>query len=97
MSECRLEPYVIPTAHMGELNPLADIKNVSYLHSTIQVLEEVPEASRTYINQGMLKTLLPYCQQDAYDRELEDRTYQAIVLENPFLKAVFLPELGGRL
>lgn len=97
MSECRLEPYVIPTAHMGELNPLADIKNVSYLHSTIQVLEEVPKASRTYINQGMLRTLLPYCQQDAYDRELEDRTYQAIVLENPFLKAVFLPELGGRL
>lgn len=97
MSECRIEPYVIPTAHMGQLNPLADIKNVSYIHSTIQVSDEVPAEYKTHINQGMLKTLLPYCQQDTYDRNLEDVTYQAIVLENAHLKAVFLPELGGRL
>jgi hypothetical protein len=82
---------------MGQMNPLADIKNVSYIHSTIQVSDEIPAEYKTYINHGMLKTLLPYCQQDTYDRNLEDRTYQAIVLENAYLKAVFLPELGGRL
>lgn len=97
MVECRVQPYPIPTARMGETNPLADIKNVAYLHSTIEVLEQVPEEAARHINQGMLKTLLPYCQQDAYDRELTERIYQAIVLENDHLQAVFLPELGGRL
>ena len=41
--------------------------------------------------------MLPYCQQDGYDRKREDKAFKSIVIENEHLKAVFLPELGGRL
>ncbi|MBN2377522.1 MAG: DUF5107 domain-containing protein [Sedimentisphaerales bacterium] len=39
----------------------------------------------------------PYTMQDHLSRKLENRTYQAIFLENEFLKITCLPELGGRL
>lgn len=42
-------------------------------------------------------TVLPYRSQDHYDRAGQDTTTRAIVLENEHLRAVFLPEWGGRL
>ncbi len=41
--------------------------------------------------------VLPYTRQDGYDRVLEPMDFSAVVLENDHLKAVVLPELGGRL
>lgn len=41
--------------------------------------------------------MLPYTQQDSYDRNRVLRTFKAIILENEHLKATFIPELGGRL
>src|SRR5699024_1106001 len=35
--------------------------------------------------------------QDAYDRELHDRDFVSVVLENEHLRARVLPELGGRI
>lgn len=40
---------------------------------------------------------LPYQLQDSYARAKEPRVFKAIVLENEYLKATFLPEYGGRL
>lgn len=40
---------------------------------------------------------LPYRMQDRYTRERKRRTIQTIELENEALKAVFLPDYGGRL
>lgn len=40
---------------------------------------------------------LPYRLQDGYSRTLEDRVLSAIVLESDRLRAVVLPEMGGRL
>ena len=39
----------------------------------------------------------PYTMQDHLYRTKEDRTYQALFLENEYLKVTCLPELGGRL
>ncbi|AEF84523.1 conserved hypothetical protein [Treponema primitia ZAS-2] len=41
--------------------------------------------------------ILPYTRQDRYNRELEDLELPSVVLENDFLKAEFIPALGGRL
>lgn len=40
---------------------------------------------------------MPYRLQDDYDRSKEKRNFIAVVLENEFLRATFLTELGGRL
>ena len=41
--------------------------------------------------------IYPYTMQDHLSREKVDRTYQALFLENEYLKITCLPELGGRL
>ena len=53
------------------------------------------EAER--IGKGMVHTVLPYKMQNIYGKKTGTRTFKAAVLENEFLKAVFIPELGGRL
>ncbi len=97
MTDCRVESYIIPSAHMGTNNPLPDIKTNRYLQASIDVIGQLPDETGIYVNKGMIKTILPYCEQDNFDRNLEDYAYQAVILENEHLKAVFLPELGGRL
>ncbi len=97
MSKCYTAPYIMPGADMGKENPLPDIKNVSYIHAKIETTDAVPAELKKYINKGMISTMLPYRQQDGYNRERKNRAFNSIVLENENLKAVFLPELGGRL
>ena len=45
----------------------------------------------------MVSTLLPYTITDGYDRRRAPRAFRAAILENDCLRAVFLPEIGGRL
>jgi len=87
----------MPAASMGELNPMPDVKNISYIHASYHLTEKIAEDERKYIGKGMIPTLLPYKIQDGYDREKKERDFKAAVLENDHIRAVFLPELGGRL
>ena len=96
-STCRLEDYVIPSADMGKDSPLPDIKNNTYIHAVIETTDNITAEEKKYIGHGMIPTLLPYCPQDGYNRDRKDKVYRAVILENENLKAVFLPELGGRL
>lgn len=91
------ETYRIPSAHLGEENPLPDIKNVQYIHAGYVCTSKISDDEKKYIGQGMLDSILPYKLQDGYDRCRENKEYQAAVLENDHLRAIFLPELGGRL
>ena len=51
-----------------------------------------------FINYGRLSRFLPFSMQDSYDAETPAPIrYQALVLENEYLKAEIVPELGGRL
>ena len=50
-----------------------------------------------FIGYGGLRSLFPYRMQDLYDRAEEPTVYVGIEFENRYLKALFLPALGGRL
>ena len=65
MSVCYTAPYTIPAATLGPDNPLPDIKNVSYIHAQIESTPAVPKRLTSYIDKGMVQTLLPYTQQNA--------------------------------
>ncbi len=93
----KFEPYYMPAASMGAENPMPDIKNVSYIHASYAMTDKISEEEKTYLGKGMIDTMLPYKMQDGYNREKKERAFNAAVLENEYIKAVFLPELGGRL
>lgn len=93
----KFEEITFPAASLGEDNPMPDIKNISYIHAGYEMTPAVSEEESQYIGHGMISTMLPYLQQDGYDRDKKPRGFKAAVLENAHLRAVFLPELGGRL
>ncbi|MGN0741469.1 MAG: DUF5107 domain-containing protein, partial [Candidatus Fimadaptatus sp.] len=55
-----------------------------------------PEESK-YMGWAKVNSILPYLKQDGYDRKKKPKKWHAAILENEYLKAVFLPQLGGRL
>lgn len=91
----RIEKMVIPSANFhGEssLPPLAAVSNAQNLQYS-----HLDEDDEVFFRYGFLRSVFPYRMQDLYDRKLEDREYTVAVLENAYLKAVFLPDFGGRL
>lgn len=97
MTTLKFESIILKAAGLGETNPMPDLKNVSYIHAKFETAPRVTPEDKTYFGKGAIGTLLPYLSQDGYDRDLQDRTFQAAILENDQMRAVFLPELGGRL
>lgn len=55
------------------------------------------EDDEIYEGYGRRKNAYPYRQFNSYTRELKEKEVLTAVLENQYLKAVFLPEYGGRL
>ncbi|MBQ1244764.1 MAG: DUF5107 domain-containing protein [Clostridia bacterium] len=97
MTELRFEEYRMNGASLGEESALPDIHVNAYIRSHIEVSDKISGEDARYIGKGMISTLLPYRIQDGYNRKREERPYYAAILENEFLRATFLPELGGRL
>ncbi len=88
---------LIPAANLGECNPTVDINNVSYIHASFALSEEAQKQKPEFFGEGMVKTMLPYLQQDNYDRDRSVKAFKVAVLENENLKATVLTEFGGRL
>lgn len=93
MSELRFEKFSVKGHRIGKASWFPAIRDL--IKSEISA--ELDEDDNLFIGYGMMSDSLPYTLQDAYDTPEEELTFQAAVLENKYLKAVFLPELGGRL
>lgn len=63
----------------------------------IKLDEGFREEEGNCVNQGRIHTILPYTDQDEYDRNIQTRYMDCAVLENEYLIATFVLDLGGRL
>lgn len=80
---------------LGVETSIPDLLGGLILQNDLQFdLEEEDEIFEGY---GTKKNSFPYRQYNSYTRELKTKEVRVAVLENDFLKAVFLPDLGGRL
>ncbi len=50
-----------------------------------------------WVYRGAIHTILPYTVLDQYDRNIEKRDMDVAILENEYLRATFMLDLGGRL
>ena len=98
MSTLRFTSYEMPSASLGKLNPLPDLKQTVDAHASIPIDEStVTREESKYMGWGRVNGILPYLLQDGYDRKKKPRAWKAAILENDYIRAVFLPEIGGRL
>lgn len=91
----RVENRGFSVARLGEENPLPMVG--SPLETPYQISGEIPQDIIEGSRFGNPANLYPFQEQDGYGRVRADRPLVTVVLENENLRAVFLPELGGRL
>lgn len=82
-------------APLGEASSLPDLSGVRILQNDLKFC--LDEEDEIYEGYGRCKNAYPYRQYNNYTRTLEEGEVKTAVLENSYLKAVFLPEYGGRL
>ena len=95
MAELYFEDLVIESADFGGESSLPAIKMLNLFDGKLGV--SLDEDDELYVNYGRVKNAFPYRSQDSYDRALNDKTYRSVVLENDYIKAVFMPCFGGKL
>ncbi len=97
MSSLRVDTLTMPAANLGGENPLPMLAPRLSATASGEADASVPLEDRKYFGYGLNDGWMPHRGQDDYDRSRTDRDFIAIVLENEFLRATFLPEVGGRL
>jgi len=96
MTQLRVEPYRLPAAPLGKENPLP-VFRARNPDRPMDLRGDFPPEKKVLAGWQAGFRVLPYRMQDQYDRTRKEVGFKSIVLENEFLRATFLPELGGRL
>jgi tetratricopeptide (TPR) repeat protein len=94
-SRVEIGERTIPVASLGQENPLPMVGRL--LESPYGITPPIPQEIVDGSRYGHPRNLFPYQLQDDYGRERSDRALVTVTLENELLRAVLLPELGGRL
>lgn len=89
------EKMAILCGEAGSASSLPDLGGMKILQN--QLTFHLGEAEEIYEGYGTLPSAYPYRQYNTYSRTLKSTDVHTAVLENDYIKAVFLPDFGGRL
>lgn len=92
----KFEKIILDSSDPGCGSTIPDIQKPSAVPFFI-CDESVGEGEGGTFGTGMVASTLPYTMQNTYDRDFKNREYDAAILENEYLRAEFIPALGGRL
>ncbi len=85
----------IPTVDVSELSPLPLLEN-AYPGPRPALKVKAEETDELFTDFGLVRGAFPYRAQDLYTRKFTRNGLDCVVLENEYLKATFVPELGGK-
>lgn len=95
MSELRFVMKTMLAADLGEEACVPDLLGERILQNSLKFY--LDETDEIYEGYGRLANAYPYRQRNNYTRQLRKKQIRTAVLENDRIKAVFLPDYGGRL
>jgi len=95
MSSLSFEKFRIPAAKLNGESSLPSISGIMKEQQKAKTI--LDENDELFVGFGFLQSPFPYRLQDMYARELQETEFDSAVLENEYLRAVFIPSLGGRL
>lgn len=93
--ELRFEEVCMTVSELGEEAGVPDLTGSLILQNNLEF--HLDEEDGIFEGYGKRTTSYPYRQYNAYNRRLISKQMRTAVLENDFIRAVFLPSLGGRL
>lgn len=96
MAEVRKASYVLPGADIGPENPLPIFRLPEQEYAPC-IVEGVPAGETRRIRWQTEFRVLPYRMQDGYTADRQAQAFDAVVMENEHLKAIFVPALGGHM
>jgi len=91
----KIEKYTVPAANLGPENPLPLFRSKKHDIDFDADKLNIPEEERVGLGWESSNRVLPYRIQDGYDRARDKRDFFSLVLENDFIRATVLPEIGG--
>ena len=95
MTRLVFETKRMNVAELGEESSVPDL--FGELTTQNSLVFDLDEDDEIYEGYGKVNSAFPYRQLNGYTRELHEKDVKTAVLENEYLKAVFLTEYGGRL
>ena len=94
-TELRFETMDVKAAEKGEQCCVPDLLGELILQNRLKFC--LDEEDEIYEGYGRRPNAYPYRQYNTYTRNITEKKIKTAVLENHYVKAVFLPEYGGRL
>lgn len=90
------EQLEILMANLPEINPLPYLKDLKD-DKVLTADDTLTEEEKYLFGKKTGERVLPYLMQNRYTRDRKIQSIETIIIENDNLKAVFLPNFGGRL